>query len=107
MPYQLREHRNGGKAHRPTEHSTVYINYSTINVNGLAFDFEQYLLSVTTKCLILYRLPPAYLVNNGSAIHYSAVRCDGTEATLSQCSYSTNTTECDHTWDAVVVCRQS
>ena len=60
-----------------------------------------------TSFLILHRLPPGYLVNNGSAINYRAVLCDGTEATLSQCSHSTNITGCNHTYDAAVVCRQS
>lgn len=52
-------------------------------------------------------LPLPYLVNNGSGINYRDVFCNGTETSLSQCPHSINTTGCDHSFDAVVVCRQS
>eukprot|EP00731_Ephydatia_muelleri_P010183 Em0005g769a len=48
-----------------------------------------------------YRSPPT------TPINYKAVRCNGTETSLSQCSHSKTTTGCTHASDAAVVCRQS
>ncbi|KAL5493877.1 hypothetical protein EMCRGX_G015111 [Ephydatia muelleri] len=52
-------------------------------------------------------LPPYYTVNLTTPINYKAVRCDGTEESLSLCSHSETTTGCTHASDAAVVCRQS
>eukprot|EP00731_Ephydatia_muelleri_P010222 Em0005g808a len=52
-------------------------------------------------------LPSKYAVNPATPINYKAVRCNGTETSLSQCSHSETTTGCTHASDAAVVCRQS
>eukprot|EP00731_Ephydatia_muelleri_P010229 Em0005g815a len=53
------------------------------------------------------KLPSTYAVNPATPINYKAVRCNGTETSLSQCSHSETTTGCTHASDAAVVCRQS
>eukprot|EP00731_Ephydatia_muelleri_P010237 Em0005g823a len=58
------------------------------------------------KCGASIRIDASYH-NITLFINYKAVRCNGTETSLSQCSHSETTTGCTHASDAAVVCRQS